>query len=133
MSGLIRDTNLKVTKALPAAAATNYTDAIDLIDSAPGIKMRNAQLEVVIPDLPALIDAKTYTGTLQDSADGETFAAIPTLAPIVITGVDTPGADGVTRLFKCPEDIRRYVRLKQDVLTGGGDNTAVSATLSVVY
>lgn len=130
---MIRDTNLSVTKALPAAAATNYSDSIDLIDSAPGIKMRNAQVEVAIPDVPALIDAKTITATLQDSADDSTFTDIPTLAPIVITGVDTPGADGVTRKFKLPEDVRRYIRLKQVVLTGGGDNTGVSTTTSVVY
>lgn len=129
----IRDTNLKETKALPAAAATNYSDAIDLLDSAPGLKMRNAEIEVALPATPLLVDAKTVTLTLQDSADGSSFAAIPTLAPIVATGVSTSGAAAITRLFKLPENVRRYIRLKQDVLTGGGDNTAISTTLSVVY
>jgi hypothetical protein len=129
----IRDTNLKKTKALPAAAATNYSDAIDLLDSAPGIKTRNAEIEVVLPATPSLVDAKTVTLTLQDSADGSSFAAIPTLATIVATGASGAGAGAITRLFKLPETVRRYIRLKQDVLTAGGDNTAISTTLSVVY
>jgi hypothetical protein len=129
----IRDTNLKKTKALPAAAATNYSDSIDLLDSAPGIKMRNAEIEVALPATPSLVDAKTVTLTLQDSADNSTFAAIPTLATVVATGASSAGAAAVTRLFKLPETARRYIRLKQDVLTAGGDNTAISTTLSVIY
>lgn len=129
---LIRDTNLVKTKALPAAAATNYSDALDLLDSAPGIKMRNAQIEVALPATPSLVDAKTVTLTLQDSADNSSFTDIPTLAPIVVTGASSAGAAAVTRLFKLPEDIRRYVRLKQAVLTAGGDNTAISTTTAYV-
>jgi hypothetical protein len=129
----IRDTNLKKTKALPAAAATNYGDSIDLLDSAPGIKLRNAQIEVALPATPSLVDAKTVTLTVQDSADNSTFAAIPTLSTIVATGASGAGAAAITRKFKLPEDARRYIRLKQDVLTAGGDNTAISTTLSVIY
>ena len=129
----IRDTNLSVTKALPAAAATNYSDPIDLRDSAPGIKMRSAQIEVAIPALPSLVDAKTLIATLQDSADGTNFNDITTLASITLTGAGGVGAAAVTRKFKLPEDVRRYIRLKQAVLTAGGDNTAVSTTTSVIY
>lgn len=129
----IRDTNLEVTKALPAAAATNYSDPIDLIDSAPGIKMRNAEVEVVLPATPALVDDKTITLTLQDSADGSSFAAIPSLATIVATGAGGAGAAAITRSYKLPENVRRYIRLAQTVLTGGGTNTAISTTLSVLY
>lgn len=129
----IRDTNLSVSKALPAAAATNYSDAIDLRDSAPGIKMRKAEIEVAIQALPSLVDAKTATITLQDSADGTTFADIATLAAITLTGASSAGAAAVTRKYKLPEDVRRYIRLKQAVLTAGGDNTAKSSTMSVIY
>jgi hypothetical protein len=133
MPSLIRDTNLKATKALPAAAATNYSDAIDLIGTNPGIKARRLQLEVAVPALPSLVDAKTVTLTPQDSADNSTFADIATLAPVVLTGASGAGAAAVTRLFKLPEDVRRYVRLKQVVLTAGGDNTAKSVVTSIVY
>ena len=128
----IRDTNLVKTKALPAAAATNYSDPLDLLDSAPGIKMRNAQIEVALPATPSLVDAKTVTLTLQDSADNSSFTDIPTLGSIVVTGASGAGAAAVTRLFKLPETIRRYVRLKQAVLTAGGDNTAISTTTAYV-
>lgn len=128
----IRDTNLLKTKALPAAGATNYSDPLDLIDSRPGIKMRDAQIEVVVPTLASLADAKTYTGTLQDSADNSTFTDVPELASVVLTGASGAGAAGVTRRVKLPETIRRYVRLKQVVQAAGGDNTAASSTLSYI-
>lgn len=129
---LIRDTNLLVTKALPAAAATNYTDGIDLGDQAPGISRGNFQLEVAIPALPSLADSKTYTATLQDSADNATFADVAVLAPIVLTGAGGAGAAAKTQLFPLPKDLRRYVRVKSVVQSVGGDNTAKSVTLSVV-
>lgn len=129
----IRDTSLKVTKALPAAAATNYSDPIDLRDSAPGLKMRNAEVEVALPATPSLVDAKTVTLTLQDSADGTNFTDIASLASIVATGAGGAGAGAVTRNYKLPEDVRRYVRLKQAVLTAGGDNTGISVVTSVIY
>lgn len=132
MSTLIRDTNLLVSKALPAAAATNYSDAIDLGDQAPGLKLKSWQIEVAIPALPSLVDAKTYTGTLQDSADNATFADVVVLAPIVLTGAGGAGAAAKTQLYPLPKDIRRYLRLKNVVLTAGGDNTAKSAQLSMV-
>ena len=128
----IRDTNLVKTKALPAAAATNYSDPLDLIESSPGIKMRDSQIEVVAPTLANLADTKTATFTLQDSADGSSFADIPELASITLTGAGGVGATTVTRRFKLPETVRRYVRLKQVVQAAGGDNTASSSTLSYI-
>lgn len=129
---LIRDTNLLVTKALPAAAATNYTNAIDLGDKAPGLKLDDWQLEVAIPALPSLVDAKTYIATLQDSADNVTFADIAPLSPITLLGAGGVGAAAKTQLFPLPKDLRRYVRVKSVVLAAGGDNTAISVTLSAV-
>jgi hypothetical protein len=129
----IRDTNLKKTKALPAAAATNTSDSIDLLDSAPGIKLRNAKIEVALPATPALVDAKTIALAIHDSADNSSFAAIPTLASVVATGAGGAGAAAITREFKLPESVRRYIRLSQTVESGGGSNIAVSSSLSVIY
>ena len=133
MSALIRDTNLKVTKALPAAGDTNYSDAIDLQEASPGITTRKFQVEVAVPALPSLADAKTYIATLQDSADGASFADVASLASLSFLGAGGAGAAAATRLYKLPEDIRRYIRVKSVVLSSGGDNTAKSVTLSVVY
>lgn len=127
---LIRDTNLVVTKALPAAGATNYTDTINL--GAPGISRDDFQLEVAIPALPSLADTKTYKATIQDSADGSSFDDVAALGIITLTGVSTSGAAAKTQLFPLPKDLRRYVRVKNVVEGSGGNNTAVSVTLSVV-
>lgn len=129
---IIRDTNLLKTKALPAAAATNYSDSIDLGDQAPGLQHEAKQIEVAIPALPSLADDKTYTATLQDSADDSTFADVAPLAPIVLTGAGGAGAAAKTQLFPLPKDLRRYVRVKSVVQSAGGDNTAKSVTLSIV-
>lgn len=129
---LIRDTNLVVTKALPAAGATNYTDAIDLGDQAPGISRDDFQLEVAIPALPSLADTKTYKATIQDSADGSSFDDVAALGIITLTGVSASGAAAKTQIFPLPKDLRRYVRVKNVVEGSGGNNTAVSVTLSVV-
>jgi hypothetical protein len=129
---LIRDTNLVKTKALPAAAATNYSDSIDLADKLPGIQHEAKQIEVAIPALPSLADAKTYTATLQDSADDSTFVDVAPLASIILTGASGAGAAAKTQLFPLPKDLRRYIRVKSVVQSAGGDNTAKSVTLSIV-
>lgn len=129
---LIRDTNLLKTKALPAAGATNYSDSIDLSDKAPGIQHESKQIEVAIPALPSLADAKTYTATLQDSADDSTFADVAPLASIILTGAGGAGASAKTQLFPLPKDLRRYIRVKSVVQSAGGDNTAKSVTVSIV-
>lgn len=129
----IRDVNLLALKALPAAGATNYSDSIDLGDQSPGqSKLDGFQFEVAIPALPSLADAKTYTGTLQDSADNTTFVDIAPLASITRLGAGGVGAAAKTQLYPLPKDLRRYVRLKNVMLAAAGDNTAVSVTLSLV-
>ena len=130
---MIRDTNLKKTKALNAAAGTIYSDSIDLIDSAPGIKLRNAQIEVAMPATPSLADTKTIIATIQDSADNSSFADVASLNPLTVTGASGAGAAAVTRKYKAPEDLRRYVRVKFVEASAGGDNSGVSATFSVIY
>jgi hypothetical protein len=124
MSRNIFDADLKKTSALPAAAAANYTASIDL-GSEDDAVLEEIEVEVVLPDVPALIDDKDITLTLKDSADDSSFSAIVGLDPIVVTGVDTPGADGVTRKFRLPSSTRQYLRLDASVESGGGDNTGV--------
>jgi hypothetical protein len=128
-----QDANVKVSKALPAAAATNYSDPIDLGSENPGLVRDKVDLVVNLPATPALVDAKTVTLAVQDSADGTTFAAIPELAPIVATGASGAGAAAIERRFSLPPTVRRYIRVKQDVLAAGGDNTAVSVSIGLRF
>lgn len=129
---LIRDTNLLKTKALPAAAATNYSDSIDLADKAPALQHEAKQIEVAIPALPSLADTKTYKATIQDSADDSIFTDVDALGIITLTGAGGAGASAKTQLFPLPKDLRRYIRVKSVVEANGGDNTAKSVTLSIV-
>jgi hypothetical protein len=127
-----KDAALSVSKALPAAAANNDSDSIDL-EQVYGGRIENVELEISVPALPALVEAKTVTITIQDSADDSSFAAVTGLATFVITGAVGNGAAAVSRRIKLPPITRRYVRWNQAVLTGGGDNTGVSVTGALVF
>ena len=129
----LRDLAFEVSKALPAAAATAYTDALDLGQAAVQ-SLEQIEFEISIPATPALVDAKTITISIQDSADNSTFAALDPAITTVITGVATSQGGPLKAVrFRLPSQTRRYVRLKTDVLTGGGDNTAVSVTLAALF
>ena len=96
--------------------------------------LEQIEFEVTVPATPALVDAKTITFTVQDSADGTTFAVIDPAISTVITGVATSqGGPATAKRFRLPSQTRQYVRLKIDVLTAGGDSTAVSATLNAFF
>ncbi len=115
-----------------SAAAANYSNSIDLGQTTLGPAADHIEVEISIPATPALVDDKTITLTLKDSADDSTFAAIPSIATLVQTGAGGAGASAASRRFKLPPSCRRYIRLDAAVLTGGGDNTAVSTTLKVL-
>lgn len=127
------DKSLIRTFALPAAAATANSTAIDLESEAPGVVLETIELEVSIPALPALADDKTLTVTIQDSADGTTFAAIESLADIVLEGSGGEGNSGKTRRYKLPGNTRRYIRVSAAVEAAGGNNTGVSVTVTPLF
>lgn len=126
------DANLTKTKALPAAAAANYSNSIDLGSTTLGPVADEIELDISIEATPALVDDKTITLTVKDSADDSTFTAIPSLATLVQTGAGGAGAAAASRRLKLPPSCRRYIRLDAAVLTAGGDNTAKSYTLKVL-
>lgn len=127
----IKDAALIKTKALPAAAASNNTDSLDLqnVDAS----FESIEVEISLPALPSLVDAKTVTVTLKDSADDVTFAAIPELATLVVTGAGGVGASAARRVVRLPSSARRYLRAYVDVLAAAGDNTAKSLSLSLLF
>jgi len=130
---LLTDAQLSVSKAHPAAGANNSTAGINLGQTT--IFPVNEKFEAVlsVPALPSLVDAKTVIYTFQDSADGITFAAIPELATLTLTGAGGVGAAAATRTVRLPSSCRQYINVNAAVLAAGGDNTAVSYTLALKF
>lgn len=128
----LRDADFTTTKALPAAAANNNTASFDLGQKTAG-ELEQIECEIAIPALPALVEAKTVTIKLQDSADDSSFADTDPLISTVVTGAVGNGAAAKTVRFRLPPAVRRYIRLNQAVLTAGGDNTGVSTTFSLLF
>jgi hypothetical protein len=128
-----KDLQLIETKALPAAAANNSTDAIDLQQTVVGVNLDDVDVELSVPATPALVDDKTITFTFQDSANGTNFDPIAGLATVVTTGAASAGAAAVKRIVKLPPSTRQYIRVNAAVLTAGGDNTAVSYSLALLF
>lgn len=130
----LRDLSLSKSAALPVAGATSNSAAIDLGSVNPG-RTAEGQYELIVelPATPALVDTKTITLVVQDSADGAAFANVADLPSIVSTGAGGVGAAAIERRFTAPFTLRRYIRLNQTVLAAGGDNTAISGSIGLVF
>ena len=127
----LKDAELIRTVALPAAAATATTEPFNLIQKPP--HECHFEVELSLPALPSLADTKKATVTLEDSEDGITFAAIAALASLEVTGGGGAGASTVTRKVRLPSDVRQYIRAKVALEAAGGNNTAKSLTMALVF
>ena len=127
----LRDAKLTKTKALPAAAATNNADSVDLGSTVLGPAGDEIELEINLPATPSLVDAKSITITVKDSADNVTFAAIVGVGTVVSLSAGG-GAAALVRKLRLPAHTRRYLRVDAAVEAAGGDNTAVSYTYAVL-
>jgi hypothetical protein len=129
----LRDGDFEVSKALPAAAANNATDALDLGQSKIQ-SLEAIEFELAIPATPALVDTKLITFTVEDSADNSAFLPVDPLISTTVVGVATSqGGTAKTVRFRLPSQTRRYVRVKAAVESGGGSNIAVSYTLAALF
>jgi hypothetical protein len=133
MSREIRDASLKTINALPAAGAANAHDSIDLGQVAAFPVNESLEVLVTVPALPALANTKKATLALEDSANDADFLPIPELATIEVTGAAPDGGPATTRRVSLPGTCRRYLRLAQEIEAAGGDNTAVSVTVELLF
>lgn len=126
----IPDLNMRRTRALPAAAATASSASVDLsaVEAGP-LSASLMEVQIAVPALPALVEDKTVTVTLTDSADDSSYDTLATVGNMVITGGSGNGAAAKTWRLFLPPHTRRYLKLTIAVLTGGGDNTGVTATM----
>lgn len=121
------DADLEVSLTLPAANANANSDSIDIEAVGPAA-LESVELEISVPELTALVEDKTLTVTVQDSADDTTFASIAALGTLVVTGGSGDGADATSRKVRLPSTTRRYIRINAAVEADGGDNTGSAVT-----
>lgn len=136
MTRNLQDAELIQTKALPAAAATAYTTAIDLgAQSALAELAAEVEFEVSVPATPALVEAKTIIIDIQtdnDVAFGSPKTVIDNI--ITVTGAAlAAGGAAASQRFRLPTNAERYLRAAATVLADGGSNIAVSFTLKALF
>ncbi len=127
----LKDAELTRTLALPDSGNSASSQSIDL--SATEQSECHFQVEIKVPALANLADAKSVTVTLEDSADDAAFAAIDGLAPLVVTGSGGGGSAADSLRVRLPNTAQRYLRATADVEAAGGDNTADSLTLGLIF
>lgn len=128
----MKDAQLIVTKALPAAAANNNTDSIDIKGGTSNVDVpAGVHVECVIPALANLADTKKVTIHIEESDDDSTWSDVDPLGQTTVTGAGGAGSSAKTVDFALPPTLKRYVRFNQAVDSAGGDNTASSITYNV--
>lgn len=130
---LMKDVDLKETKALPAGAASTTSDAINLGVSSRGVTPGEMELLITYPDLTLLQlpDTKTMTYTLLGSANSDLSA--PSIIEVVKTQTGATGTDpcpGGTIRRRVPADGPQYWGLKATgVATADGSASSMSIQL----
>lgn len=132
MAKTLYDLTLQKTTALPAAG-TASGGTLDLEQAFPDGLTDTFRVLLEVPATTALVDTKTITFTLKDSPDNSTFAAISGLGTKVTTGAGGVGAAATSQEWRVPTSVQRYLRVEATVESGGGNNTAVSYTVSLGF
>lgn len=133
----LRDSLLKVTRALPASTSAVASSGIDLGSNATGDFVAGVEFLVSAPVLNTtqLPDTKVMVYTIetdQDSAFGSA-KILYTLTALTQTGAGGAGAAAGSERFRLPTNCERYIRLKVTPSgSGTGDASGVSATLEVL-
>lgn len=134
----LRDSALKVTRALPNGAATvNSSAGIDLghVNTKGGRLAADFEFLLTYPTLGAtpLPDTQTITYSIITSANSDMSSPTVALASVAVqTGASSAGDAGGTYRFRLPTDCQRYVGIRA-VKTGAADASASSATLEALF
>lgn len=119
----LQDSNYVSSVTLLAAGANTASFDLEQIE---GGDIEAVVFELAGPALTTaqLADTKVVTYTLQDSADGSSFAAVDPLITTTQTGAGGAGAAAKTVRFRLPANTRRYVRIAQTATASPGTLTA---------
>lgn len=134
MSFLMKDANLKQTKALPTGASSVTSSPIDLETSTRGDFLANVEFLLSAPALAVgqLANASTMTYIIEHDTDSA-FGTAATLIDkaIVQTGAGGVGAAAATYRFRVPTNVKRYIRAKA-TNSAAADASASSLTLEAL-
>jgi hypothetical protein len=134
----LKDTLLKLTRPLPAAASSSVTSAasLDLGHGTFGNPLFKGELLLTAPALTTVMlpDTRTMTYDIIESANADLSSPV-VIAPgvVVQTGAGAAGAAAVTFRFKPSSAARRYYGVKVTSGASTTDSSAVSATLELVF
>lgn len=127
-----------VSQAFPASNANNTTAGIQIggnkgTTPAAGVITvgpSDGHFRISTPALPAMTGG-FVDFTVEDSADGVTYAAAAGYGNLRVTGVAIVGASKWTKRLAIHPGTRPFVRLKAAVDAAGGNNTALSYTFQL--
>lgn len=131
----VQDAELIKVKALPAAGAANYTDAIDLgAQSGKQDELVPNEFEVSLPATVTLVNTKAITFALQTDND-PAFGSPTTLnaALLVVTGTGGNVSAAASARFRLPTNRERYIRVGATVPADAGTSTAYNYTLKALF
>lgn len=133
MPRTIRDGALSVTAAMPNAANTVNTNALDLGSVAPYpvTEVVNCQLTTTAA---TGANGKKLSFAIQDSADGANWANVAGLgAPVCQVQEANGNYAAVTQNIALPAGVRRYVRGSAAGEANGGDASGGRFTVSLLF
>lgn len=126
----MKDLNLTITRALPTADGTVTSTDLDLGTAAPGSSVKDAELVIEVPALSAVLlpNADTLTITVQS---GESATPSTTTDIVHVTTGTGSTIAAQTLKYRLPSTVGRYVNVKFVAAGGTGDQSGVSATISL--
>jgi len=130
---LIGDAALKIVTAIVAQNTNANTAKLDLGSPTAYAANEKLDLQLSVPATPSLANGQTLIFTVQDSADGITFAAIPTLAVLTLTGAGGVGAAAAAVVYRLPGSTREFINVNVAASATAGNNTAVSSTWQLLF
>lgn len=138
-SRLVTDAVLVTNSTLAANSAVANTANGSMIDlGAVTIHPTNEEIDVKVsvPAMPTMVNTiATQTIAIIDGTEnvGANGTAVPALASIVVTGVDTTGPNATSVTFKLPGTTRRYLGLRVTGSANTQNQMALSATMTVLF
>lgn len=137
MSHLVKDAEVRETRALPAAASTTVDGAaIDTKVSSRGDFLAQSEFKISAPAVNTTMapDTRTFKYSLIHS-DNADLSSPTVLYPDVITQTGAGGAGAAAATFtgRLPVDVKRYVGLRIVSGASTADASAVSGTLELLF